>query len=61
MKLKKMVALITAGALCLGMSMTAFAANSVTDVIGGAIVEGVEGTVENDYYNMTPEEKKDKK
>ncbi|MCI9340298.1 MAG: hypothetical protein HFG94_06505 [Dorea sp.] len=58
MKLKKMVALITAGALCLGMSMTAFAANSVTDVIGGAIVEGVEGTVENDYYNMTPEEKK---
>lgn len=40
MKLKKMVALITAGALCLGMSMTAFAANSVDETNGYAQVEG---------------------
>lgn len=40
MKLKKMVALITAGALCLGMSMTAFAANSVDETDGYGEVEG---------------------
>ena len=33
MKMKKLLALITAGALCLGMSMTAFAAdNSINEV-----------------------------
>lgn len=45
MKIKKLVALLTAGVLCLGMSTTAFAAQSVDDASGYVQLEGAEGSV----------------
>ncbi|MCI9421771.1 MAG: hypothetical protein HFG81_03535 [Dorea sp.] len=42
MKMKKLVAMLTAGVLCLGMSVTAFAAGSVTDddIVAGTDANG---------------------
>lgn len=40
MKMKKLVALLTAGVLCLGMSVTAFAANSPKDPVAGTGKDG---------------------
>ena len=53
MKIKKLVALLTAGVLCLGMSTTAFAAQSVQDADGAALVKGADGYVSG-YGELTP-------
>lgn len=53
MKIKKLVALLTAGVLCLGMSTTAFAAQSVQDADGDALVKGADGYVSG-YGELTP-------
>ena len=44
MKMKKLVALAVAGMLCLGMSVTAFAANSLTPEDAAAVIENEDGT-----------------
>ena len=43
MKMKKLVALAVAGMLCLGMSVTAFAADSVTPEDAGAVAVDKDG------------------
>ncbi len=57
MKLKKLVALITAGALCLGMSLTAFAADGSIDEVPAAGTGSANGGDLKVYNYATEEER----
>ncbi len=56
MKLKKLVAFITAGALCLGMSLTAFAADSSREIVPGNDGYSTDGMYEADQTEYSQEE-----
>lgn len=57
MKMKKLVAMLTAGVLCLGMSVTAFAANSPKDPIAGTDANGKEIVENVKWEDMDPDQR----
>ncbi len=57
MKMKKLVALLTAGVLCLGMSVTAFAANSPKDPVAGTDADGKKVVENVKWEDMSPEQR----
>lgn len=56
MKLKKLVAFITAGALCLGMSLTAFAKDDSRETLPAADGYSEDGIYKADQTEYSPEE-----